>query len=349
MQNLQLLIQKCWSGTASSSELNELLQQLDKEESKLFDTWMQEMPGNTDAGKSIPVFDKAGVRELLLSKISVSNETPVVAMKQPASRVLKMFRISAAVAAVCLLMVLPYQFLFRGTKDNTSELADAPSVENIILSGDTKREVLLKDGSTVLLYEQSSLRYDTGYNSKERKLTLKGKARFTVSKDKNRPFIVFSGPLSTTALGTIFEVTEDDDSTIVCLMEGSVKVQNYKVSPFNTVYLVPGQKAVNKMNAGLAIQTATSTVSPDAATVNKDKTIPAKTQLTFRQTPLENVFRQLEKMYAIRIKYYKADISGKMFTGTFDQHESCADVLQVIGNLNNLEIISGNQEFIIKK
>ncbi|MET0465043.1 MAG: FecR domain-containing protein [Chitinophagaceae bacterium] len=349
MQNLQLLIQKCWSGTASSSELNELLQQLDKEESKLFDTWMQEMPGNTDAGKSIPVFDKAGVRELLLSKISVSNETPVVAMKQPASRVLKMFRISAA-AAVCLLIVLSYQFLFRGTKDNTSEFADAPSVENIILSGDTKREVLLKDGSTVLLYERSSLRFDTGYNSKERKLTLKGKARFTVSKDKTRPFIVFSGPLSTTALGTIFEVTEDDDSTIVCLMEGSVKVQNYKVSPFNTVYLVPGQKAVNKMNAGLAIQTATNTVSPpDAATVKKDKTMPAKTQLTFRQTPLENVFRQLEKMYAIRIKYNKADISGKMFTGTFDQHESCAAVLQVIGNLNNLEIISGNQEFIIKK
>ncbi|MBO9658819.1 MAG: FecR domain-containing protein, partial [Chitinophagaceae bacterium] len=256
MQDLQLLIQKCWNGTASSSELNELLQRLDKEEGKLYETWMQEIPGNTHPGKTKPAFDKAGVRELLISKISVSNdEAPVIEMKQTRSRMFKIFRISAAVAAVCLLIVLSYQFLFKGATDNNNQLANLPSVESIILSGDSKREVLLKDGSTVLLYEQSSLRYDTGYNNKERKLTLKGKARFTVSKDKTRPFIVFSGPLSTTALGTIFEVTAHDDSTIVFLMEGSVKVQNYKVPPFNTVYLVPGQKALNKLDAAIAVQT----------------------------------------------------------------------------------------------
>jgi ferric-dicitrate binding protein FerR (iron transport regulator) len=349
MQDLQLLIQKCWNGTASSSELNELLQQLDKEENKLFEAWMQEMPVKTNAGNTNPVFDKAGVRKLLVSKISKSNEAPVVAMQQPASRLFKMFRISAAVAAACLLIVLSYQFLFRNQTDTNSQLAGLPSMEKIILSGDTKRDVLLKDGSTVLLYEQSSLRYDTGYNTKERKLTLTGKARFTVSNDKNKPFIVFSGPLSTTALGTIFEVTEQDDSTTVCLMEGSVKVQNYKVSPFNTIYLVPGQRAVNKLDGAIAVQTVSNTLSPEAATMKKDKTIPAKTQLSFRQTPLEKVFKQLGKTYAVSIKYNKTDISGMMFTGTFDQNESCASALQVIGNLNNLEIISGNQEFIIKK
>lgn len=349
MQDLQLLIQKCWNGTASSSELNELLQRIDKEEGKLYEAWMQEKPAKADTGNKNPAFDKAGVRDLLVSKIRVKDETPVVEMKQRASRVVNMLRVTAAVAAACLLIVLSYQFLFRETTDNNNQLANLPSADHIILSGDSKREVLLKDGSTVLLYEQSSLRYDTGYNNKERKLTLKGKARFTVSKDKSRPFIVFSGPLSTTALGTIFEVMEHHDSTIVCLMEGSVKVQNYKVSPFNTVYLIPGQKAVNKTDAAIAVQTVNSALSPDLATVKKDKTTPARNQLSFKQTPLEKVFKQLEKKYAVSIKYNRADISGIMFTGTFDQSESCSSVLQVIGSLNNLEIVSGNQAFIIKK
>ncbi|MBO9657254.1 MAG: DUF4974 domain-containing protein, partial [Chitinophagaceae bacterium] len=88
---------------------------------------------------------------------------------------------------------------------------------------------------------------------------------------------------------------------------------------------------------------------PDPATVKKEKTTPAKNQLSFKQTPLEKVFKQLEKTYAVCIKYNKTDISGIMFTGNFDTNESCSSVLQVIASLNNLEIISGNQEFIIKK
>lgn len=38
-------------------------------------------------------------------------------------------------------------------------------------------------------------------------ITLKGKAYFEVAKDKTKPFTVFSGNLSTIALGTQFSVT----------------------------------------------------------------------------------------------------------------------------------------------
>ena len=67
------------------------------------------------------------------------------------------------------------------------------------------REVVLADGSRVLLDAQSAIRSDL--SGTERRVTLlRGRALFTVARDPQRPFVVATPEARATALGTRYEV-----------------------------------------------------------------------------------------------------------------------------------------------
>ena len=57
------------------------------------------------------------------------------------------------------------------------------------------RLIWLQDGSEVLLSDKSELRYTEPFAKDKRDISLKGKARFIVAKDKSKPFTVFSGDI----------------------------------------------------------------------------------------------------------------------------------------------------------
>src|SRR5690606_33768852 len=91
-------------------------------------------------------------------------------------------------------------------------------------------QITAADGSVIALYPKSEIKFSEHFDPLvTRDFFLKGKAKFSVAKNKDKPFNVHSAGVITTALGTVFIVEESTSSiTHVKLLEGSVEVKPTK-------------------------------------------------------------------------------------------------------------------------
>lgn len=107
---------------------------------------------------------------------------------------------------------------------------------------ETQRIIALSDGSRIILDENA--RYRNQFSNSERRLTLlSGRARFVVSHDGQRPFIVEAGNGRVIAHGTVFDVSLDHDDVLVALIEGAVEVRSRRAPTVaDGAMLIAGQK-----------------------------------------------------------------------------------------------------------
>ncbi|MGC4251621.1 MAG: FecR domain-containing protein [Sphingobium sp.] len=91
-------------------------------------------------------------------------------------------------------------------------------------------QVRLADGSTVQLGPDSALAIDYGGGKRTVRL-LSGQAMFDVVPDSNRPFIVAAGEVTTTVLGTSFDVRMIGEGTSVAVSRGRVRVEDAGARP----------------------------------------------------------------------------------------------------------------------
>jgi transmembrane sensor len=136
-----------------------------------------------------------------------------------------------------------------------------------IASGRGKRRTVgLPDGSRVTLDSDTVIH--VAFADDKRAIRLeKGRAHFTVQKDKSRPFIVDAGRLSAVAVGTAFDVRRDDIGEEVVTTEGLVRVLT-KISAKRGSYetmvpagmkLLQDRMSVHFTNADIAADTAWQT------------------------------------------------------------------------------------------
>ncbi|MEM9623901.1 MAG: FecR domain-containing protein, partial [Pseudomonadota bacterium] len=122
----------------------------------------------------------------------------------------------------------------------------APPVERLTFSSGyrSQKEVLLGDGTTVLLNWNSSI--TTRFSADQRELVLvRGGAIFNVTEDTGRPFVVRAGEVETLVTGTEFVVGYHPNGIHVGVLEGEVQVSNSagpakKLSALQTVSITPG-------------------------------------------------------------------------------------------------------------
>jgi transmembrane sensor len=134
--------------------------------------------------------------------------------KQP-NQTKRWLAIPLAIAAALLVAVL-------GVMPKQAHLFDAYLSDYHTGTGELG-DITLADGSHILLNTNSAV--SVNYQDSLRIINLHhGQVRFTVAKDKKRPFEVHSGNLSVRALGTVFEVYNQESGDI------SVTVQEHAVS-----------------------------------------------------------------------------------------------------------------------
>ncbi|WPP51987.1 FecR family protein [Catalinimonas niigatensis] len=146
--------------------------------------------------------------------------------------------LKAGVAAALLIVgMLSFLFLQRNTPVATVEEKTAWIMKEN--PAGQKSKILLSDGTIVWLNSESQIRYF--FNDTIRNIELEGEAYFEVAKDTVRPFIVTSGYLQTTALGTEFNVKNYavDSIASIFLAEGRVKVEKIKENG-SIEFLEPG-------------------------------------------------------------------------------------------------------------
>ncbi len=226
----------------------------------------------------------------------------------------RIFSYAAAACIICL-AGFTYFFLHSSTKDIQNHLA-ITSYQTPIGKRQTIR---LPDGSDVILNSNSSISYTTEFNKNKREITLKGDAFFKVAKNHEKPFIVTSGNIATTALGTEFLV-HAHQSLSVELLEGRVKVESLeKNGSASEVILNPGDKA--EMMRGKQLTKTTFDSSYLRTWI--DGTI------SFTNTPVPGALSQLQKWYDVEIKVNAKNLEGQSISGHYNS-ASLEDILKVI-------------------
>src|SRR5690606_2859673 len=85
----------------------------------------------------------------------------------------------------------------------------------------------LPDGSTVIVGVGSKLNYPSSFDSlRTREVYLEGQAYFDIRHNPQKPFIIHTGKVATTVLGTSFNIKawpEDQDITVT-VTRGKVRV-----------------------------------------------------------------------------------------------------------------------------
>lgn len=234
------------------------------------------------------------------------------------------------------------------------ELANIKFVSN---NNKTNSVFRLPDSSIVELFPNSSISYLERFDSKKRNITLIGEAIFSVTKDKNRPFTVFSDVLSTNVLGTRFKVESytNESSIKISLYEGSIVVKpiiESKRTIKSDIYLVPGQMLeFNKKSLETAVIKFKTVNNKNSNSIKLDNISidNGNNWYMFNNQPLSEVFAQLEYLYNEKIMFNKHDVKGKTFIGKLDKTDSLHNILQSIGLLNNLVVTKKPDGYYISK
>lgn len=202
------------------------------------------------------------------------------------------------------------------------ELQTLAEQDVIVRSGDSgTSQVSLPDGTLVRLNANSSLTYQQNFGQDNRKVKLSGEGYFEVKKNTEKKFIVNTGYIDVTVLGTKFNLYayEDKDIIEMALVEGHVNVSTSK-PPYQTICVKPNEKVTyNKYDNKLNIEKTTTKI--ETAWLNKE--------LVFREEKLENVFQCLSRKFRVKFSIDSSISVDDVYTGAFDD-EKIEDILEVL-------------------
>lgn len=271
-----------------------------------------------------------------------------------------------AVAASLLLAVgLVIFFVYRSGKpqaivEKTVKKDSATLVRHEINTTGKEKRLQLPDGSLIVLAHKSEVTYREPFPG-NRHVLLSGKAWFKIAKDTLHPFVVTSGNVATTALGTEFSVTalSQSDSVTVRLYEGKVlvKATGKAGTADKKAFLLPGEEFVydgenikvrkfRLQQAATPEQIITEELEQDNPRVVYDD---EEGFYMFHNQSLESVLKELSALHNAKIIYNKKDIQHIDFTGRYNRSDSLETILKRIGILNNLTITKTDTAFVISK
>ena len=203
--------------------------------------------------------------------------------------------------------------------------ADKPqqfAIQEITSPPGVRSQILLPDGSKVWLNSESSIRFKIPFDQAQRDITLSGEAFFDVYKNPEVPFVVKSGNILVSVLGTRFNFKAyDQENTIdVVLEEGKVRLSTDNDKTVQDVMMKPGERAIYDKTA--------KTTKITSGKI--DKYIAWHSgRLVFDDTPLPEVAAELDRWYGIEVVLVGPQIENYKITTTFE-NESLNQVLDLL-------------------
>ena len=221
--------------------------------------------------------------------------------------------------------------------------AGKPVFNELTVPKGRRFNILLADGTEVFLNSESILRFPVSFEGgKQRQVYLKGEGYFSVTGNKEKPFLVNTGEMVVEVLGTRFNVRayENDGCIKTSLQEGSVQVSR-KDSGETPVTIVPGEAAFFNNKEG--------TISVNKIIIENDVAW-TENRLVFIQEPFSEVIKKIERSYGVRIINENRELENVRFYGDFDiQDESVEDVLKAFTTVKFFEYSLKGDLVTIKK
>ncbi|MBV6647285.1 MAG: FecR domain-containing protein [Cyclobacteriaceae bacterium] len=239
----------------------------------------------------------------------------------------------AAVITLFLVTLAAFQYM---------ELGAEPEIEEkwVVKSNPKgqKSKVYLPDGSWVTLNAESEISFKENFTGERREIKLRGEAFFDVAKNPNKPFIVYSGEVSTTALGTSFNISTDSEQDIkVSLVTGSVQVLTEASKA--SMFLQPGEQAVFELDSKEMMKGRFS---------SREVLAWKEGIILFKKASKAEVFNRLSKWYGVDFEFINTAQRGSdwVYSGEYNQI-SLEEVLTGLGYTHDFTFsLEGNRVII---
>lgn len=194
-----------------------------------------------------------------------------------------------------------------------------------------EQELLLPDGSIVILNHSSKVLYPETFQGNTREVILVGEAFFDVAPNAEKPFIIKTKEASIKVLGTSFNVYayEESETVEVIVKTGKVElIDSGAGTEQDKVILLPGQKGIfNKASRELLC----------TESYNPNKLAWYTHEISFNYTSLNEVFETLQHAYNIRIDVDKnVDLNLKL-SASFSKQDP-EYIMEVVALTLNLKL-----------
>lgn len=344
----KILVDKFFRNECSEEEASAVAEYLENHPQKLEEWIPQELWDRMDEKSLMPASKKEELLEIITEQMEIKSNKPAL--------------IRGISIAASLILVLGLGWWISngtGNKLKQTNAPDKPETAYTLVKinyGKEDMTLSIADGSVIYLKPGGEIRYLEQLRNQTRDFNLKGSARFKVAEDKTRPFNVYAGGTVTTALGTDFTVSseEDEENIIVVLNSGKVMVSpdsSMNTKGMETTYLIPGNKLlINKRNFSLSLIKDVGESSLKMKTVVPNgQTVLTATTISFRNQSLNNIFNLLQNDFSANIQFDKTQVKGMYFTGSFKRDAQTVQyILNEIALLNNLNIEMQDSVYILQ-
>ncbi|SDE01840.1 FecR family protein [Pedobacter soli] len=230
--------------------------------------------------------------------------------------------ISIAAAAIVILM-LPVIYL---TLNRTKPVV-AVTYHEIYNPKGQKRLVAMPDGSNIYLNGDSKIRYAQNFNTGKRLVYLQGEAFFDVQHRDKQPFVVYTGKVSTTVLGTSFNINAYQSAKTISITVQSGKVgvivkHNDKAEAVK--FLLPNEQLNIIKENGAATKTTVNAAEFDSWREYK---------LFFYNKPLSEIAEIVAREYDVKVVIKSEALNAMKLTAKFNK-STVNQVMEVIARLS---------------
>jgi ferric-dicitrate binding protein FerR (iron transport regulator) len=227
----------------------------------------------------------------------------------------RVWRIAASILLVAAASFAVWQYTTRPGDQPILQELTASSEEGFV------HKVLLDDGSLVWLKNNSSLTYPEKFTGRDRRVALRGEALFEVAKDASHPFIIQCGELTTTVLGTSFNIKANEKDIEVVVLTGKVSLtaQNDQQG----IVVLPSEKAVYRKEMK---QLAKIEAQPEESVASVSGT---EYNMNFNQTRMLEAIRRIEQKFNVAISLTDPSMNNCIITANLTD-QSLKKTLDVI-------------------
>ena len=282
--------------------------QLSQQEAEEFVAWMNSKEGEEKILRNIEndwnyQDAREATDETRLESILAQIKNETIVEKEQGSRNSFFSKLAAAVALLVVFAGLTYLVF-----PELQTLNQPQRIVKINPSGQ-KSTHFLPDGSKVYLNAESSISYVREFEGDKRIIDLRGEAYFEVTKNPEKPFVVKSNDLMTTALGTAFNVRAyaNENKLSVALTEGKVRVTSTSIE--NEFFLNPGEQ----------LQYYIDSKSSAKANFDTDEMVGwINGLIKFEDANFTEVRSRLERWFGVKIQNNKEPSTNWRYTGEFE-------------------------------
>ncbi len=247
----------------------------------------------------------------------------------------------AAAAAGLLVGIAAWQYGHSPANSAAAPLSQARPDAQHIHQATARSEykfVLLPDSSQVWLNADSRLEYPDGFGSGPRHVVLSGEAFFDVKHADKQPFIIHTGTITTTVLGTAFNIRAypGGEKITVTVKRGKVKVDHGKT-----------QLAILTRGQEMSIDTLQHLVH-EKKLAAKEAATWQEGNLSYDDDAFADVVADLQRVYDVRIRITDPAIGRMRISTSFQRSQGIEPALKILCRLTDKTLVKTNDEFIIQ-